>query len=319
MASIAVVSGLLAGLALHRALANDPAIASANLSAIAQEAAAAGSATTDWRVRAPAPTSGSAWQVTSTLDHQLAVTFKVRGTELRKFEQALHEHSRATVELIADPDRELTAQVRYDEFESTLRRNAVDEQSTLDADHREFAVSMRDGEPLVSQRDAKSGASNLLKTGDLADQVARLSREALAGGWLATLLANGPVVSQTAIEVPLATGTPLLDEALHGATLQRFVLTPIALREESGVECLVLLATATAEQPPLPKSRPPEVTTTFELSGEIAVRREDGRIVAMTLAGPLRCAGSTDSGSSQVEIAGTGTLTWTYRASPLPR
>ncbi len=283
----------------------------------------------EWRIVAARPAAGDAWEISSALEHRLLARLRVRGAELREFEQVVEDRAAAQVDLIADEARGLVARLEYRQLDWRLLREGADDSGALEAGQRHFEVTLQGGELRVVQIDPRSGLARAV-VGSVADRVARDAREPLQGGWLAALLAERPLAEGQAIEVPLELGAALLEEALGGATLDAFTLTPTALRQEAGVACIVLVAAVRATLAP---GDPPETgdagarpenpqlatTTALELSGEFAVRRDDGRIVALSLAGPLQCTGSAESGSSRVEIAGTGTLRWTYRASPTPR
>lgn len=282
----------------------------------------------EWRIVAAPPAAGDAWEVSSALDHRLTARLRVRGTELREYEQVVEDRAAASVELIADADRGFVARLDYRQLDWRLLREGTDRTESLPEGQRSFEVALEGGELRVVQRDPSAGFSRNV-IGSLADRVARDAREALRGGLLAPLLAERPLEEGRAVEVPLELGEALLEEALAGATLESFTLTPTALRQEAGVACVVLAAAVRATLAPgdpldagggaRPEKPQLATTTTLELSGECAVRRDDGRIVALSLSGPLQCTGSAESGSSHVEIAGTGTLRWTYRALPAPR
>ncbi|MBL8844122.1 MAG: hypothetical protein JNL90_21535 [Planctomycetes bacterium] len=290
---------------------------------------AAAAPSDEWRVVAAPPAAGDAWEVSSALDHHLVHRFRVRGVELREHEQLVAERAEALVELRADADRGLVARIDYRQLDWRLLREGADATESLPEARRSFEVTLEAGELRVVQLDPRAGFSRSV-IGSLADRVARDAREALQGGWLAPLLAERQLVEGQAIEVPLELGEALLEEALAGATLEAFTLTPTALRQEAGVACVVLAAAVRATLAPgepldagadgaRPEKPQLATTTALELAGECAVRRDDGRIVALSLSGPLQCTGSAESGSSHVEIAGTGTLRWTYRALPAPR
>lgn len=310
---------LIASLALQGAPAPPP----------APSLAPAPSRSEEWRIVAAPPAAGDAWEVSSALDHRLAARLRVRGTDLRQYEQVVEDRAAASVELFADADRGFVARLDYRQLDWRLLREGTDRTESLPEGQRSFEVTLEGGELRVVQLDPRAGFSRKV-IGSLADRVARDAREALQGGWLAPLLAERPLAEGQAIEVPLELGEALLEEALAGATLEAFTLTPTALRQEAGVACVVLVAAVRATLAPggphetgddaaRPEKPQLATTTALELAGECAVRCDDGRIVALSLSGPLQCTGSAESGSSHVEIAGTGTLRWTYRALPAPR
>jgi hypothetical protein len=271
----------------------------------------------EWDVRAAAPGAGSKWQLSSSVEHRLAVEFRVRGAKLRDFEQTIRDDAAWVVEVVADDAGALAATASYGECSTELATPLADKKEKADFAGKRFEVAGGDNAARVRELDLPEGTFGYVAT-DLAGRIAHDAREALHGGWFAQLLAEKPLVEGRAIEVPAELGTRLLGRPLQGGKLDSFRLVPRAARREDGRDVVVLDAAVTASLPPRDGALP-AVTTTFELAGEVVVARDDGRIVVLSLAGPIRCTGRAEQGGSTIEVAGTGTLAWTYRAQLLPR
>ncbi len=275
---------------------------------------------------------GDRWHITSTVEQQLAVVCTVRGAALRDFEQKSYDQSAFDVEITASPTGDLAAEVRYGDCKSRLGRPTFDDERSLDFDHQNYVVSHTPSDPNATELPATLtvlarvaeplGAEPVAVTSEIAAHVGHDAREPLAGGFLAELLAHHKLELGASFEVPLELGSELLDDLLQQGKLTRFTLTPIGAGAgansagDASVAGVRFTAALAAKMVADPKSSDLPIETTFELAGEIVVRQIDGRMLACTLAGPIRCAGSSQQGDATVEVQGTGTVAWKYQAEP---
>lgn len=301
---------------------------------------ACGIGSDEWRVTAPSPQAGERFTIRSSVDHRLAYEVRVDGNVLRQSEQTIHDEATWTIELAGDA-AERTATVEYGDCARRVTSAAIEEDGNGACHQREFVITRDAGADagrvrLVAEPGQEPGAARVvhdppaLISAPLARRVLADARETLLGGRLAALLARSPLVEGQALDVPLDLGLELLQDPLgdplrdplaepaRGATLTRFTLVPTAARTEDGVETISCRATITATLPPKQDDRL-AVTTTIELAGELLFARADGRLMAATLEGPLSSRGTTTASERIVEVAGTGTLVWAYRARPIAR
>jgi len=270
-----------------------------------------------WDVRAAAPDAGAKWQVASTLEHRLAVEFRVRGARMRDYEQTTRDEAEWTIEVAAAADGALAATASYGECRTQLVTPLVDQEEKPEFAGKRFEVAGGGDDVRVRELDLPEGTLGYVAS-DVAERIVHDAHEALHGGWFAALLSRAPLIEGQAIDVPAELGAQLLGGPLQGGKLDSFRLVPRTARREGERDVIVLAAEVRATLAPDERAQP-AVTTTFELSGEVAVARDDGRIVVLSLSGPIRCAGKAEKGGAVIEVAGTGTLSWTYRAQPVPR
>lgn len=273
----------------------------------------------EWEVRAAVPGPGAAWEITTALRHQIATTFSVDARVLREHEQRDEEELAWRVTLADGGERGLIAQVVCTAHHARSER-VTGESEAQDLAGARFEVMLAAGEPLVFEQPDGGGEPRQVG-GALAAKVAHAAREPLQGGWLAAQLTGRKLAAGQAIDVPAALARELLSEALKDADVQRTRVAGLRLvaRETAvvaGRTALRVAATAVVEQPAAPDQEVPVASRT-ELAGELVVALDDARLLELSLAGPIRCEGSRTTDAARVEVAGTGALSWTYRARPV--
>ncbi len=262
---------------------------------------------------------GDGIRVTSAVTTRNAVVFTVGGAKLRDFKQTNHDERTFDARLVAgeaDTPAAATPRVRidYGDCRSTVTDPTGDDRQLLPLDSRHYLVERKEAAPsplAVQELDPTKGETHAVSA-DVAEQVARDAGELLDGARLAALLSDRPLAVGRPIDVPADVARSLLLGVLDRGTVSRFELTPKAASADADrVAFAATLAVAMKQGSDL------QVESTFELAGEIVVGRSHGRIAALDLSGPIRFGGAKDEGGTRVEVTGTGTLTWTYRADPL--
>ncbi|MSP15097.1 MAG: hypothetical protein EXR73_00550 [Myxococcales bacterium] len=283
----------------------------------------------EWRVHAAAPIAGERWRLASTVEQRLSAQIRVAGSPLREIEQAVRDEAVWQTELVADDGGLLTATVDYGVCAARVTTLASEQQGASAYDRRRFTVtgSANDSKVLLLEEPVSDANAPRVVfeppravSADLRRRVEQDARETLRGGWLSERLALAPLVARQPFDLPLDLGAQLLADPLRGATLTSFRLTPQSARREGERDAVVLDAEVQAELAPNEADKEvPAVRTTFVLTGELVVGLLDGRLLRAALSGPVRCEGAAEHSGSPIEVAGTGNLTWTYRAEPLAR
>jgi hypothetical protein len=294
--------------------------------------------TSEWRIHAAAPAAGERFAVESTVAHSFTAEMRVLGAVLRTIERSGADSAAYTVELSQGPGGALEATIDYGPCPTqvVLRGEALEGNAACD--RRRFAITTApvaddaaaDDElrvRLLAEPDAEPAAPPIVHATPqpvarlLAGRVMRDAREVMRGGVLARHLAGAELRAGEAVEIPVDLAAEWLGDPLNGATFEQLRLTPTAARDLDGRSAVAFHAVARATLAAEPKDGA-AVTTRYRLEGEVVIGCADGRVLAADLAGPIDCAAAAEVGEEPgrgVDVAGTGTLRWTYRSRPLAR
>lgn len=275
------------------------------------------------------PAAGAGARVSSTLSNRLALRFTADGRVLREFERRVDESGGARIEVVTDLADGLDeterkgletpgspppfVRVRYDK----CKVQVVDLEGSTAADPPEseqhYFIERAAAGPLV--RFLHVGGS---KPKD--EEAARVLADADAfvhGPRLAPFVVGHEFKDGDAVELPAAVLAPLLAQAVPDAILRPAQLT-FHRRPDAPADAPLVFALAATLDWASPKTQSSiAVAATFELAGELVADRKSGQVTALQLEGPIRYGGTGDENGAKLEITGTGTLKFEYRADPI--
>jgi hypothetical protein len=259
----------------------------------------------------PAP-AGTGIKVVSTVTTELHGAFTVGGAKLRDIERTIEDRRAFEVTIAGGDGGTRSARVAYGECISRLTDPTGVDRIELPTSNVHYVVPAGP-EPQVRELDAQGEPQPGATRADVATQVAFDAGELLNGARLGPTLAGKPLEVGKELKLGEDAARDLLAGTLEGVAVTRFALTPKPAAEGSDRVVFAAALVVTTKQ-----GEELAVESTFELAGEITLGREHGRVVSLELSGPIRYGGSRDDKGTKIEVRGTGTLTWTYRAEPLP-
>lgn len=280
------------------------------------------------RTKPEPPPVGSGVHVSSTLESSLSVRFTADGKELRRFERSVKEQTDAKIEVVAALADGLTEEEAVGLESPTAPPPYVrvrfgscpvkvwGPEGAAEADKRfdnesdlAFFIERAAAEPKV--RTLYRGYRPTL------DMLARVLADAdalVVGPRLAPLVIGRELKPGAILDVEPAVIAPIATQAVTEGTVTRAQLTFKGDAKDGATDLLEFGITLVVEwkgSDELP------VTATFELAGTLKLVKRTAQPFALELSGPIRYGGSGDENGAKLEIAGTGSLTFTYRAEPL--
>jgi len=282
---------------------------------VPQEAAGTGTV----RVGGAPAQAGERVRVASTVETRLAIVFTVAGAKLRDFEQIVRDVRSFEAGVATAAGGSVHVRADYGECRSVRVDPSGETTRALPVDSAHFLIARAPGAPAdparltVQELDSARNEAGAVDAA-VAAQVERDVGELLLGGRFAPLLAGKELAVGAPLDVPPAIAQAVLAGVLDGGTVKRFTLAPRAAGADGDAVAFdASLVVTMKEGDEMP------VTSTFELAGAIELGRTHGRLVGLDLAGPIRFGGERDEGATRIEVSGTGTLTWKYRADPVAR
>lgn len=287
------------------------------------------------------PPAGAGVQVTSTLTNEMAIRFTAAGKLLRAVQQSTTERSAATIDVVnelgAGLDGEEAAKiaskalkletprtkppyvrVRYGKCIATVEHGESTEDETPESDGRYFlernapSPASAGANPEVRLLYANQGS---IPREDIAKRVAIDADAFVAGPRLAPLVLGKSLADDAVLDVPPALLAPLLAQAVPDGVVTKATLRRAGPGEgcvgRDAFKIAVGIAWKGGEELP--------VSATFELAGDLVVMRDTGQVSGLTLSGPIQYSGTSNENGAQLEVAGSGKLTFDYRAEPLPK
>lgn len=285
------------------------------------------------RTKPEPPPVGSGVHVTSTLKSSLALRFTADGKELRKFDRAVEEQTKATIDVVKSLEEGLDAKkgeldgletplapppyvrVIFDkECPVRLTGSAASESAGGFADESGHYYFIERAAPKEEDR----RRVHSMYFGTVNDDIqARVRADAdgfVFGPRFAPLVLGRELKPGETLDVAPEIVAPLASQAVTDGTVTKAQLTFKGEAKDGATELLDFGIAVVVEwkgSDELP------VSATFELAGELKLVKRTAQPFALELAGPIRCGGTSDENGAKLEIAGTGSLSFTYRAEPL--
>ena len=281
------------------------------------------------RTKPVAPPIGSGVHVTSTLTSRLAIRFTADGKELRKFDRRVEEATDVTIEVVAKLDDGLKLTPEEAKLIETpaapppyvrSRYEICPVRVTGPEGTDESAAPESSTTYYVERAADDSKARQLFGAVVKAETAARVLADAdafVVGPRFAPLVLNRegrPPAAGATLDVDAAVVAPLVAQAVADGTVTKAALVFRGVEKEGATELYafgITLVVAWKGGDELP------VTATFELAGELKLVKATAQLFALKLSGPIRYGGTGDENGAKLEIAGTGSLDFTYRADPL--
>jgi hypothetical protein len=280
------------------------------------------------------PPAGSGVHVTSKLESSLAVRFTADGKDLRKFDRTVEEHTDVTIEVVSSLAAGLTEKeagglesptapppfVRLFFGDCPVKVTGPEGAELSEArvaleDGRKFFIERAAAKPTV--RSLYPGAVGIYSA-ERALMLARVLADAdafVVGPRFAPLVLARKLEAGATFDVPPEVVAPLAAQAVADGTVTKAQLTFRGGAKEGATELLDFAITLVVEWKggeELPAA------ATFELAGELKLVKATAQPFALELSGPVRYGGTGDENGAKLEITGTGNVSFTYRAEPLP-
>jgi len=293
------------------------------------------------------PPAGTGAQVTSTLTNEMSIRFTAAGKLLRAVQQSTTERSAAVIEVvnelgkgidgeeavrIASKDLKLETtrakppyvRVRYGKCTASVEHGESTDYETPESDGRYF---LERGAPHEAGVGAHDEVRQLYEnTGTVPKEVAlRVAIDAdafVAGPRLAPLVLGKAPAADAVLDVPPALLEPLLRQAIPDGVVTKATLRSRGVRRIAaapGVAAPDLTAFQVATTVTWKGGDELPVTATFDLEGELELVAATAQVYALRLSGPIQYSGTSNENGAQLEVAGSGKLTFDYRAEPLPK
>jgi hypothetical protein len=283
------------------------------------------------RTKPVPPPIGSGVHVTSSLTSKLAIRFTADGKELRKFDRKVGETSDVTIEVVAS----LADGLDLKPNEAALIDTPAAPPPYVRARYERCPVKVTGPEGtdesdaeesstiFYFERSAEPPKARKLYGGSFKPESslpARLLADAdslLVGPRFAPLVLNPggrELAAGATLDVDAEVVAPLVAQVVADGTVTKAQLAFRGVEKDGANELLafgITLSVAWKGSDDLP------VTATFELAGDLKLVKATAQLFALNLSGPIRYGGSGDENGAKLEIAGTGSLDFTYRADPL--
>ena len=287
-------------------------------------------ATSTVTVGSAVPAAGDGASVAALVETNRHVTFTVGGAKLRDFTQQMADRRSYDALVVSRSAGSTVIRVQYGVCTSKLEDSAVgeNEQPIKLSEHR-YVVQRSGTPPTVSVRELSRRAATPARltvrdsdpseeesdvSEDVATQVEQDVKELLDGGRWSATLGGKPLTIGQPVALSAEATHALFGEVLPGLSTSKLELTPRAPAADPDRVVFGVVASATMKDgEELPMS------STLDLTGTLELGRADGRLLALELTGPLQFGGSADRERTKIEVVGTGTVTWTYRAQPLAK